>query len=280
MNLIMQLKALVRSDRIAVALLLACGATCVAAENIDPADDGSQYAWGENVGWLNAEPANCGDCGVQVNDLNLTGWMWGENIGWVNLSCQNLASCGIVDYGVENDACGLLTGFAWAENVGWINFAPATGGVTIDPQTGEFGGTAWGENIGWIAFADDSPVAYGVTTSWRRFPPTGVPQITLKKEATSLTMSWGADSDADGYDVFAGELFNLLASGGDFSQLTDCLAEDQTVTYYERALYSSTESEYYLVRAVNCGGNGTADTTGPGQVEGRDAEIAASGTCQ
>lgn len=269
-----------RSVRILIVLLLACVATYVAAENIDPADDGSQYAWGENVGWLNAEPANCGDCGVQVNDLDLTGWMWGENIGWFNLSCQNLASCGTVNFGVQNDMCGTLSGYAWAENVGWINFAPATGGVTIDPQTGEFGGTAWGENIGWITFADDSPVAYGVTTSWRRFPPTGGPQITLKRDATYLIISWGVVADADGYDVFAGKLFTLLASGGDFSQLTECLAEDQTVTYYERALGASGESEYYLVRAVNCGGNGTADTAGSGQVEGRDAEIAASGTCQ
>ncbi len=275
-----QPKMLIHSDRIVIALLLACGATCVAAENIDPAADDSQYAWGENVGWLNAEPANCGDCGVQVNDLDLTGWMWGENIGWVNLSCQNLGWCGTVDYGVQNDRCGNLTGFGWAENVGWINFAPATGGVAIDPKTGEFGGTAWGENIGWVMFADDSPVAYGVTTSWRRFPPTNGPQIALKKDATDLTISWGAVADADGYDVFGGELLNLLASGGDFTQLTDCLAEDQTVTYYERALDASRVPEYYLVRAVNCGGNGTCDSGGPGQLESRDSEIAASGTCQ
>ena len=32
------------------------------AENIDPNEDGSQYAYGENVGWLNFEP-----------DLHVTG---------------------------------------------------------------------------------------------------------------------------------------------------------------------------------------------------------------
>ena len=42
-------------------------AELVPAENIDPINDGSQYAWGENVGWMNAEPANCSSCGVQVN---------------------------------------------------------------------------------------------------------------------------------------------------------------------------------------------------------------------
>jgi len=28
-------------------------------ENIDPNDDGSQYAYGENVGWLSFEPNLC-----------------------------------------------------------------------------------------------------------------------------------------------------------------------------------------------------------------------------
>ena len=39
-----------------------------AAENVDPTNDGSQYAWGENVGWLNAEPGGDGGPGVQVDD--------------------------------------------------------------------------------------------------------------------------------------------------------------------------------------------------------------------
>ncbi len=34
-------------------LLIAC--TCY-AENIDPYNDSSQYAYSENVGWLNFEP--------------------------------------------------------------------------------------------------------------------------------------------------------------------------------------------------------------------------------
>jgi len=29
------------------------------AENIDPNKDGSQYAYGENVGWVNFEPSLC-----------------------------------------------------------------------------------------------------------------------------------------------------------------------------------------------------------------------------
>jgi len=105
-------------------LCLVCGAiTCstVHAENIDPNNNGSQYAWGENVGWLNAEPLGEGGPGVQVEELKLTGYIWAENIGWISLSCENTSSCSQVDYGLTNDGAGVLTGYAWGENVGWIN---------------------------------------------------------------------------------------------------------------------------------------------------------------
>ena len=123
------------------------------AGNMDPDDNGSQYAWGENVGWINLQPA-WGD-GVTVTDSAVTGKIWGENIGWINL---NPAFGGVI-----NDGAGNLTGYAWGENVGWINFNPTTGGVKID-SNGIFSGYAWGENIGWINF---SPVGGGPSTSWR-----------------------------------------------------------------------------------------------------------------
>ncbi|OXU14242.1 hypothetical protein [Sedimentisphaera salicampi] len=115
----------------------------VSAENIDPYDDGSQYAWSENVGWLNFQPAQ--GSGVHVSSDSVEGFVWAENIGWINLSPSSYG-------GIENDGSGNLSGFAWAENAGWINFAPTHGGVTIDTE-GEFAGWAWGENIGWINFS-------------------------------------------------------------------------------------------------------------------------------
>ncbi len=142
-----------------VVLILFCSTGY--AENID---DGFEYAWGENVGWLNAEPLGDGGPGVEVQDSELTGYIWAENIGWISLSCENTDYCETVEYGVENDGAGNLSGYAWAENAGWINFAPTGAGVTIDPATGEFSGYAWGENIGWINFA---PNGVAVKTSWR-----------------------------------------------------------------------------------------------------------------
>ena len=121
---------------------------------IDPDATDSQYAWGENVGWINLAPSQ--GPGVNVTDTGLFGSAWGENIGWINLA----PAAG----GVLNDGAGNLSGSAWGENVGWINFAPAGGGVYIHPVTGVFGGSAWGENIGWINF---EPTIGGATTSWR-----------------------------------------------------------------------------------------------------------------
>lgn len=131
----------------------------VQAENIDTVNDGSQYAYGENIGWISLEPGGDGGPGVEVADASLSGYMWGENTGWINLSPAN--------GGVQNDGLGNLSGYAWSENTGWISFAPAYGGVTIDPDTGEFAGTAWGESTGWISFQDTAPVAFNVTTAWR-----------------------------------------------------------------------------------------------------------------
>ena len=76
-----------------VVLLLAT--TALLAENIDPNNDGSKYAWSENLGWLNARPGGPSGPGVQVGDSALTGWMWSENAGWISLSCANTSACGV-----------------------------------------------------------------------------------------------------------------------------------------------------------------------------------------
>lgn len=154
--------------------LLLCPMFVFAQENVDPDNDNSQYAYGENVGWLNAEPSGDGGPGVKVEDTKLTGYIWAENVGWVSLSCENSSSCSTVDYGVSNDGSGFLSGYAWGENVGWISFSCENTnscttvyyGVFIDPGTGEFSGQAWGENIGWTAFRSTGSVPFGVTTSW------------------------------------------------------------------------------------------------------------------
>jgi len=160
------------------------------AGNIDPQNNGSHYAWGENVGWINLKPA-WGD-GVTVTDASVTGYAWGENIGWINLNPAN--------GGVVNDGNGNLSGYAWGENVGWIHFNPTGGGVTVSPSTGAFSGYAWGENIGWINFA---PANGGTKTSWRGdYDGDGFKaDIDCNDSNPSINplTKWYSDNDGDGY---------------------------------------------------------------------------------
>lgn len=153
------------------------GATIVTAETIDPNGDGSQYAWSENTGWINAEPGGDGGPGMSITTGGVEGWLWSENLGWISLSCENTLSCSSVDYGVFHDDLGGLLGFGWSENAGWISFSCENTGscaalpysVSLDPGTGELSGHAWSENVGWVVLscattASCASVGYGVVT--------------------------------------------------------------------------------------------------------------------
>jgi hypothetical protein len=265
------------------AALLGLGApAALRAENIDPASNGSQYAYCENVGWINAEPSGDGGPGVLVGDAELGGWMWAENIGWISLSCENTFSCAAISYGVSNDGAGVLSGYAWGENVGWINFAPSTAGVSIDPATGDWSGRAWGENIGWITFASAGGSPFKVTTGWQcvplPLPPSGSPALTFGKLAAGTLLTWDSITGATGFDIVRGDLGCLRSSGGDFTACTQaCLDNDRaTVSFLFSAAPAAAAGFWFLVRGVNCGGAGTYDSGDPSQIGSRDAEINAS----
>jgi hypothetical protein len=266
------------------ASLLIATSAAAQSENIDPANDGHQFAWGENVGWLNAEPD--GGNGASVSDFGLTGWMWGENIGWVSLSCTNTSVCGSSQYGVGNDGSGQLSGFAWNENAGWINFAPTTCagdptcGVKIDVATGYFSGRAWGENVGWITFSDGPPAEWTARSSWCQGvlgPPGLVTALTLAKSGPEVVLSWTAPSGSGWFDVVEGTLSTLRSSGGNFAAATRrCTAGRVPGTSVSASGPAPTpgEAAWYVVRAANCRGRATYDDAS--QVAGRDAGIAAS----
>jgi hypothetical protein len=250
-------------------LLLAFGSVSAQeTENIDPLNDGSQYAWGENVGWFNFEPFF--GPGVAVDDYAVTGYVWAENIGWINLSPTEYG-------GVANDGCGNLSGYGWGENVGWVNFSPTSGGVTIDPTSGDFSGAAWGENVGWITFASTGPYPYMVKTSWTVAAPSGAPTLSAYKSGPYVSLSWTPVASASGYDVVSGDLAVLRTSSGDFSAATQtCEASNHgSPSLSVSGTLNPGEGDWFLVRGQNCGGSGTYGTMQ------RDAEISASGNdCQ
>jgi hypothetical protein len=185
---------------ITLILLLFCSAGF--AENIDPDDAGLKYAYGENIGWLNADPANSGGSGIEVAASKLTGYIWAANIGWISLSCDNSNVCATSDYGVTKDGEGNLSGYAWSENAGWISFSCSNTnscdtvnyGVTIDPVTKQFSGYAWGENIGWIKF-DHAQSDYRIETSIADFDGDG---ISDPDDAFPTDPNEWSDNDADG----------------------------------------------------------------------------------
>ncbi len=112
---------------------------------IDPAHN---YAWGENVGWVDFSYTN-----VDYASTTLSGYAYGENIGFISLNCKNTSSCASNNYVVANNNYqGVLSGYAWGENVGWIDFSH----VSFSTSTGVFSGFAYGENIGNILFGSGS----------------------------------------------------------------------------------------------------------------------------
>ena len=204
--------------------------------------------------------------------------MWGENVGWISLSCNNTGSCVTVNYGVTNDNCGMLAGFAWAENVGWINFAPATGGITIDPQTGDFSGTAWGENIGWITFQGDGTHPYVMRTAWTCDPPPprpiDRPTLEFEKIGPETLLIWAPVPEAAAFDVAWGFLGTLRATGDFFLATEGCLVDNEMGTVaVDPDIPAPGDGYWYLVRGVNCGGAGSYDSMAPEQFGPRDERI-------
>jgi hypothetical protein len=121
----------------------------------------NKYAYGANLGWLNAYAD--GVNGAVVTDYTLSGFIYAANVGWINLGSgapangiryQNLSAG---DFGVNNDGLGNLRGYAWGANIGWLNFEN-TGAPAINIKNGRFSGYVWSANCGWISLSN--AVAY------------------------------------------------------------------------------------------------------------------------
>ncbi len=269
--------------RVAAAAILAVAFTAAPAENMDPDDLGWQYAWGENVGWINTEPTGDGGPGMEVEDFRVSGWLWGENVGWISLTCENEGVCDAAPYRVRNDGTGALSGQAWGENVGWISFAGDGWGVTVTPADGIFFGHAWGENVGWISFNSTGPNAFRIRTAWSCFPPPPIPGptsgVVLEKVGSEVALGWAPVEGATGYDVVHGDLAALRAGGGDFAAaVLGCVADNVVGSGAADAEVPPPGAGFwYLVRGASCSGAGTYDTLAASQVVPRDEGIAGSG---
>jgi hypothetical protein len=96
-------------------------------------------------------------------------------------------------------------------------------------------------------------------------PPNGHPVLTLGRftSPTNTLYSWTAVPGATGYDTIRGILSLLRATSGSYAQSIElCVFNDLTdTTFQDNAAPAPGEAWWFLVRPVNCGGNGSYDDT-------------------
>lgn len=132
--------------------LAAAGAS--AASTIDATN---HYAWGANVGWVDAFAD--GTNGAVVGQFVCAGYLYAPSIGWINLGNGSptngycYANAGRADFGVNLLEGGNLRGYAWSDSVGWVAFEDV-GAPAVDLLAGTLSGSAWGANVGWISFSN------------------------------------------------------------------------------------------------------------------------------
>ncbi|MGD9781245.1 MAG: hypothetical protein AB7V14_03730 [Kiritimatiellia bacterium] len=181
----------------AAALWLAAAAAGAATTINTP----NQYAYGANVGWLNAR----GDVtrGASIGQYFCTGYVWSANCGWIGLgngptNGWRYVNESATDWGVNHDGAGNLWGYAYGANVGWIVFEQTNGCPRIDLRTGNFSGCAWGANVGWIGLSNAQ--AFVETDAFATGPDTdsdGLPDAWELSHAGNLHVFSGGTNDWD-----------------------------------------------------------------------------------
>ncbi|SUS07270.1 hypothetical protein DF3PB_4010004 [uncultured Defluviicoccus sp.] len=108
--------------------------------------------------------------------------------------------------------------------------------------------------------------------------PTGRPNLTVRKVASSYELAWSVVPESGSYDVVRGDIGELLASGGNFTaSTTACVADDEPGTsVLDPSVPVSGGGLWQLVRPANCVGIGTYDEEASHQQGSRDAEIQAA----
>lgn len=115
------------------------------------------------------------------------------------------------------------------------------------------------------------------------------PEIQVIRSGSQVIVSWTSQA-VSVYDVVRGSLATLRSSGGNFTQALNavspasdvCMSNDTTGLWVSdpTAPVVPGNSEFYLVRTLDCGGQGTYDSGAPSQTGSRDGEIAlAVGAC-
>jgi hypothetical protein len=229
-----------------------------AATTIDPANP---YAYGANIGWINAE----GDVtnGAVIGQAFCSGYMYGANVGWICLGDGSpadgtaYANDSATDFGVNHDGAGNLSGYAYGANIGWITFEQTHGQPQVDLETDELSGYAYGANVGWINVStlatltlDPGPDSDG----------DGIPDAWEYGHTNVLTVLSDGITDSDGDGVL--DVDEYLADtdpfdDGDYLAITDFQVESATnwITWPVKA------TRLYTLQHVTALSNGMEWTT-------------------
>ncbi len=200
-----------------IALLMVSAVGAMATSTIDNAN---RYAYGANIGWLDARAD--GTNGAVIGEFVCSGYLYSANVGWINLGSGNPANTNqyqnnsATDFGVNNDGLGNLRGYAYGANIGWINFE-ANGAPTVDLSNGHLTGSVYSANCGWIslnnafAYVQTDSIAPGADSDGD-----GIPDAWEIQHAGNLTtLSHNGDADGDGvsdYQEYLADTDPLSAS--------------------------------------------------------------------
>jgi hypothetical protein len=229
------------------------------------------YAFSENLGWLNF---GCDNCNVHITDTSISGYAWSRQFGWINLAPSGS--------GVTNNCAGELGGKAWSKSLGWIDFS----GAKIN-EVGKFIGTAGTPltKAGRINFECDN---CGVKTDWqqcllRESPaqvlinsiignvvPSVTANITITNEGnidTEYQYEWCVVSDINnicggGDDVFYASGAKLIRAGEDWTVNKNTTVVNPGTYYFKLVAHfgtnfsTSTQIFTAVVPSIGSGGGG------------------------
>ncbi len=157
-----------------------------------------------------------------------------------------------------------------------------SGGPPLAAAATDTFGAYWSGRLAIGDFDDDGIAdvamgsASGVDVSVVLNHTAAAPRLLLRLEESMV--AWTGVIGAQAYDMVAGDLTTLRASGGDFAVAIDaCLANDVAATYlYAPAAPSMGEGRFFVARPIFSSGPGTYDSDGPSQAAPRDPGINAS----
>jgi hypothetical protein len=175
-----------------------------AANAASTIDTNNAFAYGANIGWINAR-ADGGTNGAVIGEFYCSGYIYSANVGWISLGVSNgpvngysYSNLSSNDWGVNNAGGGQLFGMAYSANVGWINFEQTFGQPGVDLHTGNLTGSVYSANCGWISLSNS--VAFLQTDSISSAPldANGLPVAWEREFFGTTNINANADPDGDG----------------------------------------------------------------------------------